>query len=228
MLLGLSLAGYAQTSPTQPPATQPPAAGSPAGLPRVDRSLRCDDTRNIQTAREESRAQRTQQRFEYQAQRNAEIIQRANFTCSRTSERRQAACQASVAARERRLAEQLEVARQREDAYHQEMLRRIDAAAEVCRSRYSGVGAPADPNGPPADPNVPPADPNQPAGVEPIAPADPAATGDAAPGAGQPQPAPPTTGGGIQGAIGKAQAVTSGVSQGIQIIGGIKGMFKKR
>lgn len=232
MLLSVSFAGFAQTYPTQPPAQPPAGAYPPAGSPRVDRSLRCEDTRSIQTAREDSRAQRIQQRFEYQTQRNAETIQRANYSCSRVSDRRQAACQASVAARERRLAEQLDVARQREDAYHAEILRRIDAALTICQSRYGSGGAgtppPADPNVPPADPNVPPADPNQPADEEPGLPADPAVPGDAVPGAGQPQPAPATTGGGVQGAIGKAQAVTSGVSQGIQIFGSLKSLFKRR
>lgn len=132
LLLALLQVGWAQT-PT--PAAPPVAAAPPA---QIDRSLRCEDTKSVALAREESRHQQALQRLDYQGQRNTEYIQRARFSCSRRSPQSSAACEAGVVGRERRYAEQLDYSRAREDANNAEMLRRIEATAQVCASRYGG------------------------------------------------------------------------------------------
>lgn len=222
-LFAVVIGGNAQT-PTGPTVPQVP----PPSQTRVDMALRCDDTSSVATAREDSRNQKKVQYFDYTEQRNAESIQRARFSCTRASATRQPACEASVVARERRLAEHVAVARSSEDEYHAEMARRIDANLQTCKARYGG-GVPASPSITPTTPTTPVPPVND--VVTPEVPV-PVEAGAETPGV----PVVDTTASGIAGKVGKTaqvvQATTQAATQGKQafdtVIKGIGGLFGKK
>lgn len=243
ILILASLVGNAQTVPAQPttqtpagtppaPTTQTPTVLPPAPITQVDHSLRCDDTYSVAMAREQSRYQQAQQRLEYQAQRNQEMIQRANYSCSRRPPQHQATCSASVIARERRQNEQLEVVRAREEAYHAEMMRRIDASLQVCKTRYSNGGfAPVMPTQP-----VPPVDPTQPTGsVPPVTDTSPTApmtttepvTVDAQ-GNGTPKAPAKNPVGTANEVINTTVTTVSEVRRGVEMLKGLGSILKKK
>ncbi len=203
-LLAFLSVSLAQTATPPMPVNQPPTV--PAPPTRVDPSLRCEDSKSVALAREESRNRQALQRLDYTSQRNAEMIQRARFSCSHRALNYQAACEAGAAGRERRYAEQLDVTRAREDAYHTEALRRIEANTEVCKSRYGGSSLPLTP-------------------VEPLPPppaTDPAAAPNAA------TPASPNAGATSSGPL---QKTTQLVIKGQQVAGALKdilGAFGKK